>query len=65
MVPLSSKRIEPWLRERELLSLRVSLFLTQSRPVEYEMKSEGLPGDRSSPRLHVREIAVTISGSHI
>ena len=64
MVPLDSKRRDPWLREREPYSLRVSLFLIQSRLVECEMESEGLLGDRPSLRLRAREIVVTISGSH-
>ena len=71
MVPLGSKRREPWLqekrvlapREREPCSPRVSLFLPRSQPVEYETKSEELPRDRPSPRLRAIEIAVTISGS--
>ena len=63
MVPLGSKRGEPWLREKKPRSQRVSLFLTQSQLVECEMKFEGLLGDRLSPRLCAREIAVTISGS--
>ena len=44
-------------------SLRLSAFLTQSQSVECVMESEGLPGDRSSPRLHTREITITIKGS--
>ena len=63
MGPLDSKRRESCLRERESRSLRVSLFLIQSQPVECETESEGLLGDRPSLHMHAREITMTISGS--
>ena len=56
---------EPRLQEKEPRSLRVSTFLMQIRLVEYEIESEGLPRDRSSPHLRVREIMVTINGSQL
>ena len=52
-----------WLKEKRALaarreppSQRVSVFLTQSRPVECEMKSKVLLEDRPSPRLHAEKL---------